>query len=334
MTAANHRSGAPGGAQPDAAREQSALSTFAELVAIVDRLRDPVAGCPWDLEQTHCSLIPYVLEEAHEVADAIRHGDDRHLEEELGDLLLQVVLHARIASEENRFDLAGVVRGISAKLVRRHPHVFGSEGSEGGQANRGVGGDSEAVRRSWEAIKTEEKATRKTGQNGRQSVGPDHVQESDAAAGFEAAPSMSPLSDRLAPKVRALPALAGAMAISRNAAAAGFEWDDLDGVWEKVQEEFDELKEAVAEAMTGGDSLHAQEELGDLLFTLVNVARWCGVNPEEGLAGTNRRFLDRFSRVEAALGGDISGRSIRELEEQWQVAKAEIRSEQAGLDPA
>jgi XTP/dITP diphosphohydrolase len=139
MTAANHRSGAPGGAQPDAAREQSALSTFAELVAIVDRLRDPVAGCPWDLEQTHCSLIPYVLEEAHEVADAIRHGDDRHLEEELGDLLLQVVLHARIASEEGRFDLAGVARGISAKLVRRHPHVFGSEGSEGGQANRGVG---------------------------------------------------------------------------------------------------------------------------------------------------------------------------------------------------
>jgi XTP/dITP diphosphohydrolase len=115
----------------------------------------------------------------------------------------------------------------------------------------GSAGDSEAVRRSWEAIKTEEKATRKTGQNGRQSVGPDHVQESDAAAGFEAAPSMSPLSDRLAPKVRAQPALAGAMAISRKAAAAGFEWDDLDGVWEKVHEELDELKQAVAEAATG-----------------------------------------------------------------------------------
>jgi XTP/dITP diphosphohydrolase len=124
------------------------------------------------------------------------------------------------------------------------------------------------------------------------------------------------------------------MAISRKAAAAGFEWDDLDGVWEKVHEELDELKEAVAEARDTGRSLHAQEELGDVLFTLVNVARWCGVSPEEGLAGTNRRFLDRFSRVEAALGGDISGRSIRELEGHWQAAKAKIRSEQAGLDPA
>lgn len=328
MTAANCRPGAPGGAPWDGANDQSALSAVAGLVAIVDQLRDPVAGCPWDLEQTHSSLIPFVLEEAHEVADAIRHGDDRHLEEELGDLLLQVVLHARIASEEGRFDLAGVARGISAKLVRRHPHVFGSEGAEAGQANRGVGGDSEAVRRNWEAIKAKEKA----GQGG----GAGDLQKGDAAAGSEPAPapSMSPLSARLAPKVRALPALAGAMAISRKAAAAGFEWDDLDGVWEKVHEELDELKEAVAEARATGRSLHAQEELGDVLFTLVNVARWCGVSPEEGLAGTNRRFLDRFSRVEAALGGDISGRSIRELEGHWQAAKAEIRSEQAGLDPA
>ena len=326
MTAANRRPGAPGGAQRDAAGEPNALSTFAELVAIVDRLRDPVAGCPWDLEQTHNSLIPYVLEEAHEVADAIRHGDDLHLEEELGDLLLQVVLHARIASEECRFDLAGVARGISAKLVRRHPHVFGSEGAEGGQANRGVGGDSEAVRRSWEAIKAEEKAGK--------GMGAGDLQQGDAAAGSEPAPSMSPLSDRLAPMVRAQPALAGAMAISRKVAAAGFEWDDLDGLWKKVHEELDELQQAVSEARATGCSLHAQEELGDVLFTLVNVARWCGVSPEEGLAGTNHRFLDRFSRVEAALGGDISGRSIRELEGQWQAAKAEIRSAQAGLDPA
>ena len=136
-----------------------------------------------------------------------------------------------------------------------------------------------------------------------------------------------------APKVRTLPALAGAMAISRKAAAAGFEWEAMDGVWEKVQEELDELREAVAEAMAGGDVLHAQEELGDVLFTLVNVARWCGINPEEGLAGTNRRFLDRFSRVEAAFDGNLSGRSIKELEELWQAAKAEIRAEQAGPDP-
>jgi len=271
------------------------LAGLGALVAVVDRLRDPAGGCPWDLEQTHASLIPYVLEEAHEVADAIRHGDDRHLEEELGDLLLQVLLHARIADEEGRFDLAGVAGGIAAKLVRRHPHVFGEEGG----ANRGENGDSAAVKQSWEAIKAQERAEAQT------------------------EPSPSPLSDRLAQKVRGQSALAGAMTISRKAAAAGFEWDTMAGVWEKVHEELDELKEAVA----SGDRAHAQEELGDVLFTLVNVARWCGIEPEEGLAGTNRRFLDRFSRVEAALGGNLQGRSIAELEGHWRTAKAQIRAE-------
>jgi len=270
------------------------LSALAELVAVVDRLRDPEAGCPWDLEQTHASLIPYVLEEAHEVADAIRHGDDAHLEEELGDLLLQVVLHTRIARETGRFDLASVARGISAKLIRRHPHVFAGA----------TAADSQAVRTSWEAIKAEEK---------RQ------------AAGGSGPPSSSPLSERLAGKVRGLPALAGAMAISRKAAAAGFEWDDLEGVWRKVHEELDELKEAVA----SGDRPHAETELGDVLFTLVNVGRWCGLDPEEGLAGTNRRFLERFARVEAALGGELTGRSLAELEALWRQAKAAIRAETA-----
>jgi XTP/dITP diphosphohydrolase len=270
------------------------------LLAVVDRLRDPVHGCPWDLEQTHRSLIPYVLEEAHEVADAIRHGNDAHLAEELGDLLLQVVLHARIASESGRFDFAAVARGISAKLVRRHPHVFGTA-----QAR-----DSAAVRRHWEAIKLREQA------------GAD-----PEAPAFPAGPS--PLSDRLAGKVRGMPALAGAMTISRKAAAAGFEWDAIAGVWAKVEEELGELQEAVA----SGDRGHAQEELGDLLFTLVNVARWGDLDPEEGLAGTNRRFLDRFRRVEAALGGDLGGRSIGELERHWRAAKAAIRAE-SGAAPA
>jgi XTP/dITP diphosphohydrolase len=279
-----------------ATRDQlPALDALGELMAVVDRLRDPESGCPWDLEQTHASLVPYVLEEAHEVADAIRHGDDRHLAEELGDLLLQVVLHARIASEEGRFDLAQIARGISTKLIRRHPHVFG--GAEAA--------DSAAVKQHWDAIKAQEQA-----------------ELSDPSA----APSTSPLSDKLAGKVRGQPALAGAMTISKNAAAAGFEWDDMAGVWEKVHEELDELKEAVA----SGDKAHAQEELGDVLFTLVNVARWCGIDPEAGLAGTNHRFLDRFSRVEAALGGNLQGRSIRELEGLWRQAKAQIRAEAAG----
>jgi len=269
-----------------------ATAALSELIAVVAQLRNPEGGCPWDLEQTHASLVPYVLEEAHEVADAIRHGDDTHLKEELGDLLLQVVLHAQIAQEEGRFDLEQIAAGISEKLIRRHPHVFA-----GAKA-----ADSAAVKANWEAIKAAEKAA-------------------DPAAQASA----SPLSDRLASKVRGQPALAGAMSISKKAAAAGFEWDDMAGVWEKVHEELDELKEAVA----SGNKAHAQEELGDVLFTLVNVARWCGIDPEAGLAGTNHRFLDRFSRVEAALGGNLQGRSIRELEGLWQQAKAEIRAAQS-----
>ena len=307
----------------------TAEAALADLVAVVARLRDPEAGCPWDLEQTHASLVPYVLEEAHEVADAIRHGDDRHLVEELGDLLLQVVLHAQIASEEGRFDLAAICGGLSAKLVRRHPHVFAVANGTGNDpaagpadepghgaaaettgANRGRAGDSAAVKRSWEAIKAAERA----GEPG-----------SDQAV----APSASPLSDRLASKVRGQPSLAGAMTISRKAAAAGFEWDDIGGVWQKVAEELDELKEAVA----SGDRAHAQEELGDVLFTLVNVARWCDLDPDAGLAGTNRRFLDRFSRVEAALGGDLQGKGITELEGLWQQAKAQIRAEGSAQQP-
>ena len=260
------------------------------LEAVVARLRDPNGGCPWDLEQTHASLTPYVLEEAHEVADAIRHGDDQQLREELGDLLLQVVLHAQIAKEGQRFNLDAIANAISEKLIRRHPHVFAD----------GTADNSAAVRASWEAIKAQERA-QQTG----------------------AAKSASPLSDQLSSKVRGQPALAGAMTISKKAAKAGFEWDDMAGVWEKVHEELDELKEAVA----SGDRSHAQEELGDVLFTLVNVARWCEIDPEDGLAGTNHRFLDRFSRVEAALGGDIQGKSIRELEALWQQAKAAIRAE-------
>ena len=268
-------------------QHQDPLRRLENLVA---RLRDPAEGCPWDLEQTHQSLTPYVLEEAHEVADAIRHGDDQHLKEELGDLLLQVVLHARIAEEDNRFNLNAVAAGISDKLVRRHPHVFADAEAR----------DSAAVRISWEAIKAQERAGAKA-----------------------AAVSASPLSDQLASKVRGQPAVSAAMTISRKAAKAGFEWEDIAGVWSKVNEELQELKDAIS----SGDKAHAQEELGDVLFTLVNVARWCEISPEEGLAGTNQRFLDRFSRVEAALEGDLQGQSIETLEGLWQQAKQAIRNE-------
>ena len=271
----------------DVFQHQDPLRRLENLVA---RLRHPAEGCPWDQEQTHQSLTPYVLEEAHEVADAIRHGDDQHLKEELGDLLLQVVLHSRIAEESDRFDLDAVAAGISEKLIRRHPHVFADAKAL----------DSEAVRISWDAIKAQEKA------------------EVNAVS-----VSASPLSDQLASKVRGQPALSGAMTISRKAAKAGFEWEDIAGVWSKVNEELQELKDAIS----SGDKAHAQEELGDVLFTLVNVARWCEISPEEGLAGTNQRFLDRFSRVEAALDGDLQGQSIQKLEGLWQQAKQAIRSE-------
>ena len=208
----------------------SSTDAIQQLVAVVARLRDPNEGCPWDLEQTHASLVPFVLEEAHEVADAIRHGDDAHLKEELGDLLLQVVLHAQIAQEDQQFDLSDVAEGIREKLIRRHPHVFGDA----------VASDSAAVKDTWEAIKAAERG--------------------------EQPPSASPLSDALAEKVRGMPALAGAMTISKKAAKAGFEWDDMAGVWAKVHEELDELKEAVI----SGDKSHAQEELGDVLFTPVS----------------------------------------------------------------
>jgi XTP/dITP diphosphohydrolase len=283
----------------------SPLSDLAELIAIVERLRDPVSGCPWDLVQTHESLIPYVLEEAHEVADAIRQGDAIHqgdadpLCEELGDLLLQVVLHARIAEEAGRFDLAAIARAINAKMVRRHPHVFGPDQALDRPA------DAAAVRVSWEAIKLAEKQA---------AAAANPAAASPAAADANPTPT-SPLSDQLTAKVRGQGALAGAMTISSRAAAAGFEWDDLAGVWAKVDEELDELRQALAQ----GDPAHAETEL----------ARWSNLDPEAGLAGTNRRFLDRFSRVEAALGGELGGRPLAELEAHWRQAKAQIRAEQA-----
>ena len=303
---------APRMAEP-AASPDPTLTALAELVAVVDQLRDPAVGCPWDLEQTHASLIPYVLEEAHEVADAIRHGDDAHLAEELGDLLLQVVLHARIAQEAGRFDLAAITRAINAKMVRRHPHVFGPDGAANPDQALDRPADAAAVRVRWEAIKAAEKQAAAAA-------------ASPAAAGGPGTPtSTSPLSDQLAAKLRGQSALAGAMTISRRAAAAGFEWDDLAGVWAKVDEELDELRQALAQ----GDPAHAETELGDVLFTLVNLARWSNLDPEAGLAGTNRRFLDRFSRVEAALGDELGGRQLAELEALWRQAKAQIRAEQA-----
>ncbi len=258
------------------------LAALQQLIAVVAQLRDPNGGCPWDLAQTPETLIPFVLEEAYETVDAIRQGEPAAIADELGDLLLQVVLQAQIASEAQQFDLATVAETIAAKLIRRHPHVFGN--SEAATV--------EQVRQTWEAIKAEEE----------RADNPD-------------APSLAP---RLARYARSLPPLTAALKISRKAAEVGFEWEEVAEVWEKFHEELGEFEQALA-AETQAEQ---QAELGDLLFTIVNLARWYGLDPEAALQGTNQRFVQRFSHIEQSLAGRaLSDYSLAEQEQLWQAAK-------------
>jgi tetrapyrrole methylase family protein/MazG family protein len=221
------------------------------MAAISARLRAP-DGCPWDRKQTHRSLRPYLLEEAYETVDAIENGSPADLAEELGDLLLQVILHAQFAAEEGTFDLTDVYRSIAAKIVRRHPHVFGTVDVDG----------VEQVLTNWETIKAGERAERGKAHEG-------------AFGGV----------------ARALPALAGSREIQERASALGWDWDAIEGVWDKVREELEEL----AAAATDDDRLH---ELGDTLFALVNLARWMRLDPEEALRAANHRWVGRYRQVE------------------------------------
>ncbi len=254
-----------------------------KLIKIISQLRDPLKGCPWDIMQTHTSLIPYVLEEAHEVADAIRNGNDNELCEELGDLLFQVLLHAQIAEEEKRFNLEDIFQTLRKKLIRRHPHVFSKVNSL----------NIEDLKRNWEEIKSKE---------------------------IPQTQSISPVSDALANKVRSQPAFSAAMLISKKTARIGFEWDSFNELWKKVIEELKELKEAVDST----DKKNIEEELGDLLFTLVNVGRWYDINPEESLSKTNKKFLDRFRIVESSSTKKISEQSVKKLNRLWQQAKNQL----------
>ena len=267
---------------------QRFLPSLQRLVEVVAQLRSPNGGCPWDLEQTPETLIPYVLEEAYEVVDAIRQGEPEAIADELGDLLLQVVLQAQIASETGAFDLGTVVEGITEKLIRRHPHVFAAVQVDG----------VEEVRRNWEEIK-----------------------------GTEAAEKAQSTADRLAQYGRSLPPMMAAMKISKKAADVGFEWENVEGVWAKFHEELAELETAIREE----PQENQQAELGDLLFTVVNLARWYGLDPDEGLRGTNERFVRRFEQVEGAItrmGGDrsLADYSLEELEALWQAAKVNLSS--------
>lgn len=265
----------------------SVLTSLQRLIEVVAQLRSPEGGCPWDLEQTPQTLIPYIIEEAYEVVDAIATGEQNAIAEELGDLLLQVVLQAQIAGESGDFTLEEVAVSITEKLIRRHPHVFGNV-----QIN-----SSEEVNQNWEKIKAEEK-----GQS---------LEEAQL------------LSNKLRRYARSLPPLMAGMKISKKAAKAGFEWENAEGVWEKFREELTEFKEA----LTTEDKEHQQAELGDLLFTIINIARWYDLDPFAGLQGTNRRFIQRLAMMENFAEASLTDYTIDELENLWQKAKKVINEQ-------
>jgi XTP/dITP diphosphohydrolase len=276
----------------------AALTAMEELIQVVAQLRHPEEGCPWDLAQTLQSLAPYVIEEAYEVVDALQREDTADIAEELGDLLLQVVLQAQIAQELGQFTLTDVVQGITNKLIRRHPHVFGDT-----EANT-----IEAVRQNWDEIKALEKAAK---QNNSQSSDQSNTQSNAPQ------PKLPPISAKLERYARTLPPLAGALKISIKAAAHGFEWENIDGVWEKFHEELEELHQAIAH-----ESKAAQEgELGDLLFSLIQVARWHDLDPMRALQTTNRKFVERFSMVERLSPEPIENLTIEQLEGLWRRVK-------------
>ena len=267
--------------------QNESLAALQELIEVVAKLRSPDGGCPWDLAQTPETLTPYVIEEAYEVVDAIKSGDQGAIAEELGDLLLQVVLQAQIASESGQFSLKEITQGISQKLIRRHPHVFGDVSVA----------SVDEVRQNWEQIKAEEKG--------------------------EASPEAQKLSAKLGRYGRTLPPLTAAMKISQKAAAIGFEWKNIQGVWDKFHEELAEFQQALAE-----ETLERQQaELGDLLFAAIQLARWHNLDPSAALQGTNQRFVQRLEKMETVVDRPLSDYSLDELENLWQQAKAQLAKE-------
>ena len=271
--------------------------TFTDLVALMDRLRSP-GGCPWDREQTYATLAPMLLEEAYEAFDALdeaRLGRPDDLREELGDLLFQIAFFARVAAERGEFTIDDVIEQVHDKMVRRHPHVFGKT----------TAGDSTEVLRNWEAIKAEEK--RAAGKLAGEATG-------------------TSILDGVSTKA---PALMEAHQISTKVARVGFDWTKIKDIFEKLQEEVDELREAIdthADSQSESDHTHVREEIGDLLFVVTNIARRLNVEPEAALKLSNRKFRRRFSYIETKLREKrrkIEETSLEKLEELWQEAKLE-----------
>ncbi len=254
------------------------------LLTLMNRLRDPRNGCPWDMEQTFRSIAPYTIEEAYEVADAIERNDMGALCEELGDLMFQVVFHSQIAAEQGAFDFDDVVAAICDKMERRHPHVFG-EARVANAAQQSL---------AWEEIKRRERAAR------------------SAADTAQSAPSI------LVDVPRALPALTRAEKLGKRAAQVGFEWPDVGGALDKLDEEIAEMRQELASGTAAADEVAA--EIGDVLFCLVNICRYLHIDPEESLRGTNSKFERRFRYVEQRLseqGRCPQQASLEEMDALW-----------------
>lgn len=266
---------------------------ISRLIEIMAALRTPVTGCPWDLEQNFETIAPYTLEEAYEVADAIQRGDLEDLRDELGDLLLQVVYHARMAEEEAAFTFDDVVEAVTTKMIRRHPHVFGDEAARSAGMAKGM----------WEKIKAEEKAEKRARRSAKGLPPEDH------GKGFlDGVPV-------------AHTALTRALKLQEKAAKVGFDWGEAGLVLDKIEEEIGELRAAIQ----AGGKTETEDELGDLFFAMVNLARHLKIDPENALRGTNEKFRKRFHSVEDALvqnGSSLDSASLDEMEALWQATKS------------
>ena len=268
------------------------------LLEIMAALRTPGTGCPWDLEQTFATIAPYTIEEAYEVADAIARGDAVDLEDELGDLLLQVVFHARMSEEQRGFDFGDVVHGITAKMIRRHPHVFGPDAAE----------TSHDVKAAWERIKAEERAEKAA-----------RKREKGIIAGHAGATG-GVLDDVPA----SLPALRQAVKLQQRAGTVGFDWNDVGSVLDKLREETDEIAHEIA---TNAPHDRLKEELGDVLFVIANLARHLHIDPEQALASNTQKFPRRFAYIEETLadaGTTPAEATLAEMEALWQEAKGKV----------
>ncbi|MDR7032605.1 nucleoside triphosphate pyrophosphohydrolase [Mesorhizobium sp. BE184] len=265
---------------------------ISRLIEIMAALRAPVTGCPWDIEQNFQTIAPYTIEEAYEVADAIARGDFDDLRDELGDLLLQVVYHAQMAEDEGRFAFGDVVEAITKKMIRRHPHVFGDAEARSAGMAKGM----------WEKIKAEEKAEK------RQSRIAQGLDPEDHGKGFlDGVPV-------------ALPSLTRALKLQERAARVGFDWGEAAPIFDKIEEEIGELREALA----AGDTASIKGEFGDVLFALVNLGRHLNIDSEAAISGTNEKFRRRFHQVEQMLettGRSLDEASLEEMEELWREVK-------------